>query len=378
MKSESMQSATILSNLKGEISRIANKIQLAERITKDEGVWLFENAETATLGILATLVKQRISGDKVYFNRNFHIEPTNICIHTCLFCSYRRRINDAEAWEFSLEEISELAASHKDENITEVHIVGGVHPSRDIEYYCNLIRSVKAELPKVQIKAYTAVEIDQMSRKAGLSIKEGLLKLKEAGLVSIPGGGAEIFDEEIRSRIAPDKTSSAKWLEIHETAHSLKIPSNATILYGHLENYGHRIDHLNRLRELQDKTNGFNCFIPLKYHKSGNTMTEIPEVTQVEDMRNYAVSRIFLDNIPHLKAYWPMIGRDMAELSLSYGVDDLDGTIQDTTKIYSMAGSKEKNPAMQASELVDLIHKNNLIAIERDSLYKTIKIYRRK
>ena len=373
-----MQSATILSNLKGEISRIANKIQLAERITKDEGVWLFENAETATLGILATLVKQRISGDKVYFNRNFHIEPTNICIHTCLFCSYRRRINDAEAWEFSLEEISELAASHKDENITEVHIVGGVHPSRDIEYYCNLIRSVKAELPKVQIKAYTAVEIDQMSRKAGLSIKEGLLKLKEAGLVSIPGGGAEIFDEEIRSRIAPDKTSSAKWLEIHETAHSLKIPSNATILYGHLENYGHRIDHLNRLRELQDKTNGFNCFIPLKYHKSGNTMTEIPEVTQVEDMRNYAVSRIFLDNIPHLKAYWPMIGRDMAELSLSYGVDDLDGTIQDTTKIYSMAGSKEKNPAMQASELVDLIHKNNLIAIERDSLYKTIKIYRRK
>jgi len=216
-----------------------------------------------------------------------------------------------------------------------------------------------------------------MSKKAGLSIKDGLLRLKEAGLVSIPGGGAEIFDEEIRSRIAPDKTSSAKWLEIHETAHSLKIPSNATILYGHVETFKQRIEHLNRLRELQDKTNGFNCFIPLKYHKSGNTMTDIPEVTQVEDMRNYAVSRIFLDNIPHLKAYWPMIGRDMAELALSYGVDDLDGTIQDSTKIYTMAGSKEQNPAMLASELVNMIHKNRLTAVERDSLYKTIKIYKR-
>jgi len=323
------------------------------------------------------MVKQRLTGDKVYFNRNFHIEPTNICIHNCLFCSYRRRINDIEAWEFSLDEISEIAASHSHENITEVHIVGGVHPSRDLEYYCSLIRAVKEELPKVQIKAYTAVEIDHMSKKAGLTIKEGLMKLKSAGLNSIPGGGAEIFDEEIRSRIAPDKTSSHKWLEIHETAHAIGIPSNATMLYGHIENYPHRIDHLNRLRMLQDKTGGFNCFIPLKYHKTGNSLSPNPEVSRVEDMRNYAVSRIFLDNIPHLKAYWPMIGRDMAELALSFGVDDLDGTIQDTTKIYSMAGSEEQNPALQATELIGLIHKNRLTAVERDSLYKTIKIYKR-
>lgn len=372
-----MHPTQITEKLTGETGRIALKISRSERITIEEGIWLFENAETAALGILASQVKRRLSGDKVYFNRNFHIEPTNICIHNCLFCSYRRRINDIEAWEYSLREISELAASHRGDNVSEVHIVGGVHPSRDLEYYCSLIRAVKDELPKVSIKAYTAVEIDYMTHKAGLSITDGLKKLKEAGLESIPGGGAEIFDEGIRRKIAPDKTGSDKWLEIHETAHNLGIPSNATILYGHIENYEHRIDHLNRLRELQDKTHGFNCFIPLKYHKSGNDMSPGSEVSQVEDMRNYAVTRIFLDNIPHLKAYWPMIGRDMAELALSFGVDDLDGTIQDSTKIYSMAGSKEQNPAMQASELIAIIHKNGLTAVERDSLYKTRKIYKR-
>jgi len=372
-----MHSAAILTNLKGQIGQIAGKISRSERITPDEGIWLYEHAETAELGILASQVKKKLSKDKVFFNRNFHIEPTNICIHNCLFCSYRRRVNHAEAWEFSLEDISELAASHAGENITEVHIVGGVHPSRDLNYYCSLILTVKEELPKVQIKAYTAVEIDYMAHKAGLSINEGLQKLKEAGLDSIPGGGAEIFDEEIRSKIAPDKTSSVKWLEIHESAHNLGIPTNATMLYGHIENYTHRIDHLNRLRELQDKTRGFNCFIPLKYHRTGNTLSPNPETTKIEDLRNYAVSRIFLDNIPHLKAYWPMIGKEMAELSLSFGVDDLDGTIQDSTKIYSMAGSKEQNPAIQASELVELIQRNGLVAVERDSLYKTLKIYKR-
>lgn len=372
-----MKPTTFTQNLKGEIKKIAEKVFNSERITPAEGQWLYENAETSALGLIATFVKHSISGDKVFFNRNFHIEPTNICIHNCLFCSYRRRINEPDAWEYSLEEISELAASHRDQNITEVHIVGGVHPSRDINYYCNLISAVKEELPDAQIKAYTAVEIDHMSHKAGLSIKDGLIKLKEAGLVSIPGGGAEIFDEKLRSKIAPDKTSTAKWLEIHKTAHELNIPTNATMLYGHLEDYSHRIDHLGRLRDLQDVTKGFNCFIPLKYHKSGNSMTGKPEVTSVEDMRNYAVSRIFLDNIPHLKAYWPMIGRDMAELALSFGVDDLDGTIQDSTKIYSMAGSKEQNPVMQAAELIELIHRNKLTAVERDSLYKTIKIYKR-
>jgi aminodeoxyfutalosine synthase len=371
-----MKPPSLTAHLKGEIGLIAEKISRAERISTEEGLWLYEHAETAALGILASRVKKRLSGNKVYFNRNFHIEPTNICIHNCLFCSYRRRIDDIEAWEYSLDEISVLAASHSNENITEVHIVGGVHPSRDLEYYCRLIRTVKEELPNAQIKAYTAVEIDYMSHKAGLSIKDGLLKLKEAGLVSIPGGGAEIFDEEIRSKIAPGKTSSLKWLEIHETAHELKIPSNATMLYGHIENHKHRIDHLNRLRDLQDKTHGFNCFIPLKYHKSGNSMTGKPEASQVEDMRNYAVSRIFLDNVPHLKAYWPMIGKNMAELALSFGVDDLDGTIHDSTRIYSMAGSKEQNPVMNVSELIDLIHKNRLTAVERDSLYKILKIYK--
>lgn len=372
-----MQKTTGLTNLSAELSLIAEKINRGERITPEEGVLLYEKADTGVLGILATIVKKRHSGDKVFFNRNFHIEPTNICIHNCLFCSYRRRINEKDAWEYSLEDIAGIAASHASELVTEVHIVGGVHPSRDLDYYCRLIKIVKKELPKVQIKAYTAVEIDYMVRKAGLGMKEGLLKLKKAGLDSIPGGGAEIFDEELRSKIAPDKTSSEKWLSIHETAHEAGIPTNATMLYGHIENYHHRIDHLNRLRTLQDKTMGFNCFIPLKYHRSGNTMTDKPETTSVDDMRNYAISRIFLDNIPHLKAYWPMIGKPMAELSLSFGVDDLDGTIEDTTRIYSMAGSEEQNPAMKAEELIAVIHKNGLTAVERDSLYKTLKIYRK-
>ena len=371
-----MQLNTIISRQNGQIVRIAEKIDQGARITLEEGVWLFEHAETAALGVLASRVKHRISGDKVFFNRNFHIEPTNICIHNCLFCSYRRRINEIDAWEYSLDEISRLASSHKSDSVTEVHVVGGVHPSRDLEFYCSLIKTVREELPGIQVKAYTAVEIEHMIHKAGLSIREGLLKLKEAGLTSIPGGGAEIFDEIIRSKIAPDKTNSSKWLEIHEIAHTLNIPSNATILYGHIENYSHRIEHLNRLRILQDKTHGFNCLIPLKYHKSGNQMSPGSEVSQIEDMRNYAVSRIFLDNIPHLKAYWPMIGKEMAELSLSFGVDDLDGTIEDSTRIYSMAGSKEKNPAMKASELTELIHRNRLTAVERDSLYNTVKIYK--
>jgi aminodeoxyfutalosine synthase len=368
-------SYSISERLTGRTGDIARKIAGSERITVEDGIWLYSNAGTAELGILATMMKRKISGDKVFFNRNFHIEPTNICIHNCLFCSYRRRVNDPEAWEYSLEDITRLAEAHKGEGVTEVHIVGGVHPQRDLDYYCTLIEKVREVLPEVQIKAFTAVELDFMIRKSGLSTEQGLKKLKKAGLVSIPGGGAEIFDEELRKKIAPDKSSSARWLEIHEEAHRLKIPSNATILYGHIETYFHRIDHLNRLRELQDRTGGFNCFIPLKYHMAGNSMSPDSEVTQVEDIRNYAVSRIFLDNIPHLKAYWPMIGKDMAELSLSFGVDDLDGTILDSTKIYSMAGSKEQNPAMEAQELIRMIHRNGLTAVERDSLYKTLKIY---
>ena len=237
----------------------------------------------------------------------------------------------------------------------------------------DLIREIKKIVPTVQIKAFTAVEIDAMCRFASLGIREGLILLQEAGLVSLPGGGAEIFDETLRAKICPDKTDSEGWLNIHRTAHKLGIPTNSTMLYGLLEGYSHRIDHLNRLRTLQDETGGFNAFIPLKFRHYNNRFSYVAEQTTVEDLKNYAVSRIFLDNIPHLKAYWPMIGKQVAQLSLAFGVDDLDGTIDDTTKIYSMAGSEEQSPAATTGQLVDMIRGAGFVPVERDTLYNVIR-----
>ena len=265
-----------------------------------------------------------------------------------------------------------MAESHALSGITEIHIVGGVHPDRDVYFYADLIREIKKILPSVQIKAFTAVEIDAMCRFASLDIREGLILLKEAGLVSLPGGGAEIFDETLRARICPDKTDSEGWLNIHRTAHQLGIPTNSTMLYGLLEDYSHRIDHLNRLRTLQDETGGFNAFIPLKFRHYNNRFSYVAEQTTIEDLKNYAVSRIFLDNIPHLKAYWPMIGKQVAQLSLAFGVDDLDGTIDDTTKIYSMAGSEEQSPAATTGQLVAMITGAGFVPVERDTLYNVI------
>jgi aminodeoxyfutalosine synthase len=258
---------------------------------------------------------------------------------------------------------------------TEVHIVGGVHPDRNVGFYADLLKAIKKEAPHLHIKAFTAVEIDQMCKMAGITVEEGLGMLKDAGLESMPGGGAEIFDEDLRAEICPDKTSSAEWLRIHETAHRLGIPTNATMLYGLKENYSHRIDHLSRLRDLQDKTNGFNAFIPLKFRKANNLYSSRKETTVVEDLKNFAVSRIFLDNIPHLKAYWPMIGKQVAQLSLYFGVDDLDGTIDDSTRIYSMAGAEEQNPSASTMELTNLISRSGYIAAERDTLYNILRTF---
>jgi aminodeoxyfutalosine synthase len=244
-----------------------------------------------------------------------------------------------------------------------------VHPQYDLHYWGKLLSKIKAHRPSIHIKAFSAIELDYMITKGGYSIEEGLKLLKNYGLDSIPGGGAEIFDEELRKMICDEKASSDLWLTIHETAHRLGIPSNATMLYGHIENYSHRIDHLERLRRLQDKTGGFNAFIPLKYKKTNNSMSYLGEVNLIEDLRNYAVSRIYLDNFAHIKAYWPMIGKESAQLSLSFGADDMDGTIDDTTKIYSMAGSKEDKPAMSTEEICQLIRQAGYTPVERDSLY---------
>jgi aminodeoxyfutalosine synthase len=280
-----------------------------------------------------------------------------------------------EGWELSIDEMLDIVKSYDNKPITEVHIVGGVHPKMNLNYFIELIQKIHAHRPDLHVKGFTAVELDYMFRKARLSTEEGMKLLKEAGLQSLPGGGAEIFHPEIRDEIAGDKVSGEGWLEIHATAHKLGMFSNATMLYGHIEKYKHRVDHMSKLRELQDKTNGFNTFIPLKFRNYNNDMSHVAESSIIEDMRMYAIARIYLDNFMHLKAYWPMLGRHNAQLSLSFGVNDIDGTIDDTTKIYSMAGSEEQSPTMSTVDLVRLIKQVNRQPIERDTLYKEIRDY---
>ncbi len=358
------------------LKQIAFKVLTGERISFEEGVELYEKGSLSYLGILANFIREQKNGNVVYFNRNFHIEPTNLCVFSCEFCSYSRLLKQAdEGWVLSKEQMLNIVRSYKDKPVTEVHIVGGVHPKLTLDFFCDLLRSIREIMPALQIKGFTAVEYDYMFRKAKVSYREGLLKMIDAGLQSIPGGGAEIFAEQIREQICADKCNSSEWLAIHETAHDLGLTSNATMLYGHIESFSDRIDHMNRLRALQDRTGGFNTFIPLKFRNKGNAMSNVPESTTVEDLRNYAVSRIYLDNFNHIKAYWPMIGRSTTQLSLAFGVDDIDGTIDDSTKIYSMAGAEEKNPALSTRQLTELIKQVGRHPIERDTFYNTITDY---
>ena len=363
-----------LSGTDPELQRIAIKLYSGERISPEEGIVLFEKGSPAFLGSLANHVRERMHGDKVFFNRNFHIEPTNVCVFTCNFCSYSRLFaKRVEGWELSIDDMLNIVKKYDGKPETEVHIVGGVHPKMNLYFFADLLKAIRAHRPDLHIKAFTAVELDYMFRKAKLSVDEGVQVLKEAGLNSIPGGGAEIFDEEIRKKICADKVNAEGWLNIHEAIHRAGMHSNATMLYGHIENYAHRIDHMERLRQLQDKTGGFNTFIPLKFRNGDNDMSHVPEASVIEDMKMYAVARIYMDNFPHLKAYWPMLGRKNAQLTLAFGVDDIDGTIDDTTKIYSMAGSEEQNPAMTTEEIVTLIKQVNRTPVERDTLYNEIE-----
>jgi aminodeoxyfutalosine synthase len=328
------------------------------------------------LGSLANAKRELLHGNNTYFNRNFHIEPTNVCVFSCNFCAYSKLYaNREEGWEMSIDQMLDIVKKYDNEPVTEVHIVGGVHPKMNLDFFCTLLEQIKAHRPDLHLKGFTAVELDYMFRKAKLTYKEGLEKLQNAGLQSLPGGGAEIFAPEIRAQICADKIDGEGWLSIHKTAHLLGLQSNATMLYGHIENYSHRIDHMDKLRTLQDETNGFNTFIPLKFRNKDNDMSHLTESTLKEDMKMYAIARIFVDNIKHLKAYWPMLGRHNAQLSLSFGVNDVDGTIDDTTKIYSMAGSEEQNPSMKTEELVHLIKQAGRKPIERGTLYNVVKEY---
>jgi aminodeoxyfutalosine synthase len=359
-----------------DLNIISQKIFNKKRITDEDALLLFEKGSLGFLGTLANYIREELHGDKTYFNRNFHIEPTNVCVFACKFCSYSRLYaHRDEGWELSMQQMLDIVKSYDGKPITEVHIVGGVHPKMNLEFFCELLQKIKQHRPQLHIKGFTAVELDYMFRKAKLSTEEGMKKLHAAGLDSLPGGGAEIFHPEIRQQICDDKVDADGWLYIHETAHKLGMHTNATMLYGHIEKYEHRIDHMRRLRELQDRTHGFNTFIPLKFRNKDNDMSNIAEASIVEDMKMYAVARIYLDNFPHLKAYWPMLGRQNAQLTLSFGVNDIDGTIDDSTKIYSMAGSEEQNPAMSTEELVTLIKQVKRTPVERDTLYNVIRDY---
>lgn len=368
-------------NLTTEVERVATAlIEASEtpgnsdyRLSDDEALTLMREAPVALLGTLAVARKRQVSGEAVYYNRNIHIEPTNICVFRCRFCSYRRTAGEPDAWYHDLDAVERLAAERRGEPITEVHIVGGVHPDHDLDYYCEMIRRVKRQLPQVAVKAYTAVELHYIISKAGLSLTEGLRRLREAGMEAIPGGGAEIFDPQIRSRICPEKPTAEEWLATHEAAHALGIATNCTILYGHLETYEHRIDHLRRLRELQDRTHGFDAFIPLKYRSRHNEMSTLGEVSLPEDMRMMALARLYLDNIPHVKAYWPMLGIGATELALSFGADDIDGTIDDTTKIYSMAGAEDQRPRLSTERMEQLVRSAGFTPVERDTFYRPVE-----
>jgi aminodeoxyfutalosine synthase len=359
-----------------QLIKIGEKVLAGERLNPAEGLLLFEKASVGWLGTLANHVRERMHGQKTYFNRNFHIEPTNVCVFSCKFCSYSKLYKNREAgWELSIDEMLDIVKSYDGKPVTEVHIVGGVHPKMDMYYFMDLLRQIRAHRPDLHIKGFTAVELDYMFRKAKVSIEEGMKLMHEAGLQSLPGGGAEIFDAEVREKISNDKVDGAGWLHIHKTAHKLGMHTNATMLYGHVEAHKHRIDHMEQLRQLQDETGGFNTFIPLKFRNFDNEMSHVPETTLIEDMKVYAIARLYMDNFPHIKAYWPMLGRHNAQMSLSFGVNDVDGTIDDSTKIYSMAGSEEQNPAMSTQELVALIHQAGRVAVERDTLYNEVHVF---
>jgi aminodeoxyfutalosine synthase len=352
---------------------IARKVRAGERISPAEGQLLFEEGSLGYLGVLANFIREKWHGNDTFFNRNFHIEPTNVCLYTCTFCSYSRLIKHrGEGWEYTVDEIMDIVRSYDGKPVTEVHIVGGVLPQYDLDFYTGLFSRIRRHRPELHIKALTPVEYHYIFKKAKVSYEEGMRRMKEAGLDSMPGGGAEIFHPEVRDGIAGGKCTGEQWLRIHEIWHELGGRSNATMLYGHVERYEHRVDHLEQLRHLQDKTGGFQTFIPLKFRNKDNQLSHLGEVSTVEDLRNYAISRIYLDNFDHIKAYWPMIGRQVAQLSLAYGVDDIDGTIDDTTKIYSMAGSEEQSPALSTRDLVKLIRNVGRRPIERDTLYNVL------
>jgi aminodeoxyfutalosine synthase len=352
------------------IGDVAHKVARRERLDLLDGQRLFA-APPAVVGALANTVRERLHGDHAWFNRNQHINATNVCEATCMFCSFSRlKTGDAAAYTMTLDAAVSRLKALRGELVTEIHIVNGLNPDLPFSYYTDLLRALKAERPDLHIKGFTAVEIHYYAEKYGMTYEGVLVALREAGLDSLPGGGAEIFHPRVRQKICADKVDADGWLEVHRVAHGLGMRSNCTMLFGMIETVDERLDHLLRLRALQDETGGFQTFIPLKFHNEHNRLAGLFEATAVEVLQTYAVSRLMLDNIPHLKAYWPMLGVQVAQASLAWGVDDLDGTVREE-RIYHMAGAKTPQ-ALSRADLIALIRDAGRVPVERDTLYHTV------
>lgn len=357
-------------------AEIAGKIKANGRLTDQEALFLFESNDMLAIGELAAFVNERKNGRRVFFNVNRHINYTNICVNRCKFCAFAKGADEPGAYAYDLDDIRNRAAEAVSQGATEIHIVGGLHPDLPFDFYLEMLHTVREVSPDLHIKAFTAVEIEYLSHLAGLSVVETLMRLKGAGLGSLPGGGAEIFNEEIRSRLCPEKISGEHWLEIMAAVHGAGLKSNATMLYGHLESFADRVDHMRCIRQLQDKTGGFQAFIPLAFQPE-NTPLKLERRpgygSGVDDLKTLAIARLYLDNFQHVKAYWVMLGEKIAQVSLTMGVNDLDGTVVEE-KIGHDAGA-DSPQSMAKEDIANLIRNAGREPVERDTLYNALRIF---
>jgi len=352
------------------LARVGEKVLAGERLSFDDGVALYRSPDILGVGWLANYVREKMHGDVAYFNVNRHINPTNVCVAACRLCAFGRKKDAPGAYTMALEEAFATAGQGLSESVTEFHIVGGLHPDLPLEYFEDLVRGLKERFPQVHVKAFTMVEIAFFAKRAKLSIRDTLVRLRDAGLDSLPGGGAEIFSDRVRHIICDHKIDGGEWLDTARTAHELGLKSNATMLYGHIENDEDRVDHLVKLRELQDDTGGFQTFIPLAFHPANTALSHLSTTTGLTDIRQIAVGRLMLDNFPHIKAYWQMMSAKIAQIALRFGADDIDGTVIEE-KIYHDAGATTPQ-GMRRRDLINLIEKAGRVPVERDTLYREV------
>ena len=366
-----MAAASLEPFLDARLAPIAGRVVAGERLTFDDGVILATTHDLLGVGRLANHVRERMHGDVAYFNVNRHLNPTNVCVASCALCAFAEKYGGPRGWTYTVEEAVEVAARDVTESVTELHIVGGLHPKLGLDYFEALFRTLKARFPWIHLKALTMVELDFITQRAKVPLEEALRRLVAAGLDSCPGGGAEIFAERVRSVICDHKTSGERWLEIAEQVHRFGVKSNCTMLYGHIETAEERVDHLVRLRELQDRTGGMQCFIPLAFHPANTRLDHIQPTTGKLDLQTIAVSRLLLDNVPHVKAYWIMLGQKAAQVALHFGADDLDGTVVDERITWAAGG--QAGQGMSRRELEHLIREAGRVPVERDTLYNPLE-----